>query len=123
MKILLQEKIEDRNEEVTKLRKKTQSAVQVLTHVREKLHFVADEVGRLTTELNDIEKQVSEQRTTLANGKKFRDTTRLETIKARQAQGFAYNDRLAIDYEIRKQSVLRRKDELKRLQDIYYSKV
>jgi len=119
----LQEKIEDRNEEVTKLRKKTQSAVQVLTHVREKLHFVADEVGRLTTELNDIEKQVSEQRTTLANGKKFRDTTRLETIKARQAQGFAYNDRLAIDYEIRKQSVLRRKDELKRLQDIYYSKV
>lgn len=119
----LVEKIEDRNEEVTKLRKKTQSAVQVLTHVREKLHFVAGEVGRLTTDLNEIEKQVSEQRTTLASGKKFRDTTRLETIRAKQAQGFAYNDRLAIDYEVRKRSVLQRKDELKRLQDLYHSNI
>lgn len=33
----LNEKIEERNEELLKLRKKTTTTVQILTHVREKL--------------------------------------------------------------------------------------
>ena len=36
----LNEKIEERNEELTKLRKKIMGTVQVLTHVKEKLQFV-----------------------------------------------------------------------------------
>jgi CRISPR/Cas system CMR subunit Cmr4 (Cas7 group RAMP superfamily) len=36
----LNEKIEERNEELLKLRKKTTSTVQVLTHLKEKLQFV-----------------------------------------------------------------------------------
>ena len=39
----LNEKIEDRNEELSKLRKKLTQTVQVLTHVREKLQFVQAE--------------------------------------------------------------------------------
>merc|ERR1719499_1063311 len=35
----LNEKIEERNEEVQKFRKKMTKTVQVLTHVKEKLHF------------------------------------------------------------------------------------
>jgi hypothetical protein len=101
----LVEKIEDRNDELAKLRKKTTAAVQVLTHVREKLHFVSAEMGRLTQELSGVELAVSEQRAKLARGKKERDVTRAEGEKARQAQGFAYNDRLAIDYEVRKRTV------------------
>merc|ERR1712146_494231 len=36
----LNEKIEERNEELHKLRKKTTTTVQVLTHIKEKLQFV-----------------------------------------------------------------------------------
>ena len=39
----LNEKIEERNEELLKLRKKTTSTVQVLTHLKEKLQFVQGE--------------------------------------------------------------------------------
>lgn len=44
----LNEKIEDRNEELGKLRKKTTQTVQVLTHVQEKLQFVKKETERKT---------------------------------------------------------------------------
>merc|ERR1712149_61826 len=37
------EKIEERNEELQKFRKKMTKTVQVLTHVKEKLHFVKGE--------------------------------------------------------------------------------
>lgn len=43
------EKIEERNEELMKLRKKINNTVQILTHVKEKLQFVTVE--------NDKEKQ------------------------------------------------------------------
>ena len=36
----LNEKIEERNEDLVKLRKKITGTVQVLTHVKEKLQFV-----------------------------------------------------------------------------------
>ena len=36
----LNEKIEERNEEILKLRKKVTSTVQVLAHLKEKLQFV-----------------------------------------------------------------------------------
>lgn len=36
----LNEKIEERNEEILKLRKKVTASVQVLTHVKEKLQFL-----------------------------------------------------------------------------------
>ena len=39
----LNEKIEDRNEELGKLKKKLTNTVQVLTHVREKLQFVEED--------------------------------------------------------------------------------
>lgn len=42
----LNEKIEERNEELHKLRKKTTTTVQVLTHIKEKLQFVQVLVGR-----------------------------------------------------------------------------
>ena len=36
----LNEKIEERNEEITKLKKKNMATVQVLTHLKEKLQFL-----------------------------------------------------------------------------------
>ena len=43
----LNEKIEERNEDILKLRKKVTSTVQVLTHVKEKLQFLqVSEINR-----------------------------------------------------------------------------
>ena len=108
----LVEKIDDRNEELAKLRKKTTTAVQTLTHMREKLHFVSADVARLSVELATVERAVSEQRARLGQGKKARERTRVETEVARNQQGFAYADQLAIDFEVRKRLVLSKKAEL-----------
>ena len=40
----LNEKIEERNEDLHKLRKKTTTTVQVLTHIKEKLQFCIGEI-------------------------------------------------------------------------------
>lgn len=62
----LQEKIEERNEELQKLRKKTTSTVQVLTHVKEKLQFVQGENQVLKQELAELDAKLSAQRDRLA---------------------------------------------------------
>lgn len=108
----LTEKIEDRNEELAKLKKKAAVAVQILTHVREKLHFVQAEAGRLGSELAALEAEVSEQRALLALAKKERELARAEAERAAHAQGFAHADRLAIDFERRKRDIVACRDAL-----------
>merc|ERR1712159_324842 len=51
----LNEKIEERNEELHKLRKKNTSNVQVLTHIKEKLQFVQAENEVLRVELKELD--------------------------------------------------------------------
>jgi chromosome segregation ATPase len=58
----LNEKIEERNEELLNLRKKTTTTVQILTHVREKLQFVEKDNASLGDTLRDFDGQLSEKR-------------------------------------------------------------
>merc|ERR1711907_547221 len=51
----LNEKIEERHEELHKLRKKTVIMVQVITHMREKLQFIARENAKLKAELAQLD--------------------------------------------------------------------
>ena len=53
------EKIEERNEELLKLRKKITTTVQVLTHVKEKLQFVQAENAGQREKLKVVEFDVS----------------------------------------------------------------
>ena len=55
------EKIEERHEELHKLRKKTTTTVQVLTHIKEKLQFVQARAGVLKMDLANLEEQVTQQ--------------------------------------------------------------
>lgn len=57
----LNEKIEERHEELHKLRKKTTTTVQVLTHIKEKLQFVQARAGVLKMDLANLEEQVTQQ--------------------------------------------------------------
>jgi hypothetical protein len=113
----LSERIEDRSEELAKLKKKATVAVQILTHVREKLHFVQAEAARLAAELQVVEDEVTDQRAVLASAKHERDRFRAEMEKASHAQGFAHNDRLAIDFERRKRDIVALRDRLEATRD------
>lgn len=62
----LNEKIEERNEELHKLKKKNTTTIQILTHTREKLGFVQTENEDLNKhntskdqELDDMRKQLT----------------------------------------------------------------
>jgi len=51
----LNEKIEERNEDLHKLKKKTTTMVQILTHTREKLVFVEKNKDSLLVTLNKLD--------------------------------------------------------------------
>ncbi len=98
----LNEKIEERNEELHKLRKKTTTTVQVLTHIKEKLQFVQGENGQLKHELSALDGELGTERDGLTKSKRERDRLRKENSKLKQRQGFVNSDLLVQDFEQRK---------------------
>ncbi|KAJ3272783.1 Coiled-coil domain-containing protein 96 [Blyttiomyces sp. JEL0837] len=93
------EKIEERNEELLKLRKKITNIVQVLTHVKEKLQFVQSENVNLKRTLRHLDDEVSERRDSLPLAKQARDSLRLNNTTLRQKNGLIGNVPLLRDFE------------------------
>ncbi|XP_062372560.1 coiled-coil domain-containing protein 96-like [Sardina pilchardus] len=93
------EKIEERNEELLKLRKKITSTVQVLTHVKEKLQFVQVENQARRVQLADVEALVARKRDALTRTKQARDGLRMDNLKLRQRCGLLGNQTLLRDFE------------------------
>lgn len=97
----LNEKIEERNEELHKLRKKTTSTVQVLTHLKEKLQFVLAENQTLKRESAALEEALSANRDALARAKAARDAHRTKALKLKSKDGFAASAKLTDDFSKR----------------------
>merc|ERR1711964_753705 len=97
----LNEKIEERHEELHKLRKKTVITVQVITHMREKLQLIARENAKLKAELARLDQELASQRDLVAKTKHERDDFRADNAKLRQQTGILNSDLLAKDYESR----------------------
>ncbi|TYZ65484.1 hypothetical protein PybrP1_010330 [[Pythium] brassicae (nom. inval.)] len=97
----LNEKIEERNEELHKLRKKTTSTVQVLTHIKEKLQFVLAENQTLKKESAELEEALTVNRDRLARKKKERDANRQLAQKLKGRESFAKSELLVEDFEKR----------------------
>ena len=76
-----------------KLRKKTTSTVQVLTHVKEKLQYVNKEVSVAQTSLGGLEQEVGQHRDLLTQLKHERDTLRMENSRLKQQSGLMYSVR------------------------------
>lgn len=106
----LNEKIEERNEELLKLRKKTTTTVQVLTHLKEKLQFVQAENQILKSQLSDLENELTEHRDLLTKAKQERDRLRYANLKLKENSGLLGSDDLLRDFH-------RRKGEIERLAD------
>jgi hypothetical protein len=98
----LNEKIEERNDELHKLKKKTTTTVQVLTHIKEKLQCVREENAAASSELSSLNQAVQNLRDTLTRTKHARDEARSENQALKQKQGFIGSDLLVSDFENRK---------------------
>jgi len=101
----LNEKIEERNEELHKLRKKTIVTVQIITHMREKVQFVQQEYLALKSELAQLELDLAAQRDTVTKTKHERDDIRSENAKYRQQTGITNSEGLSRDYEARAEHI------------------
>ena len=108
----LNEKIEERNEELLKLRKKTTTTVQVLTHLKEKLQFVQAENQLLNHDLADLEIDLTSKRDVLTQTKHERDSLRGTNSSARQQRGLVSSEELLLDFEKRRQSIVAKQEEL-----------
>lgn len=101
----LNEKIEERNEELAKLKRKKTLTVQVLTHVREKLRFLETVNREVQQDLASKEGELLKLRGLVTNVKLERDAIRGETQELKAQQGFATSDLLLLDYEKRRRKV------------------
>jgi len=108
----LNEKIEERNEELHKLRKKTIVTVQIITHMREKVQFVQQEYEVLKRELAQLDQDLAAQRELVAKTKHERDDHRSEYAKLRQQTGITNSENLAKDYEQRAEHIKTLKDDI-----------
>lgn len=125
------EKIEERNEELLKLRKKITNVVQVLTHVKEKLQFV--KVGyinqgeniELRKQLGILDEEVNRRRDILPTIKNGRDKLRATNNLLRQQNGLLGNDKLLRDYgnnvvtAINEDEAKKMRDQITNLQHTY----
>ncbi|GBG24782.1 Coiled-coil domain-containing protein 96 [Hondaea fermentalgiana] len=112
----LSEKIEERNEDLAKLNKKTTTTVQVLTHLKEKLVFVQSEAVQLGDELKVLDKELQLSRDQLNQSKRQRDQLRSGNTKKRESQGFFKSTLLVEDFKKRAQEIKALKRSIQDLQ-------
>ncbi|RNF26941.1 putative coiled-coil domain-containing protein 96 [Trypanosoma conorhini] len=98
----LNEKIEERNEDLLKLRRKVTTTIHVLTHVKEKLEFMKVENIQLRRQVTATEEELNELRDKLAQTKRRRDHFATNNIKMREKMPMVGSEKLLLDYENRK---------------------
>ena len=76
----LTEKIEDRNEEIHKLKKKINDTVQILAHLQEKSKFVSSENEIKKTENENLKKEIIEMKRKLTEKKEENDKKALKQL-------------------------------------------
>ena len=95
----LNEKIEERNDDLYKLQKKITNTVQILSHSKEKLQFIRKMNAAQAKRMADLDSVIKQKRDALNEKKKKRDLLRAKNQKLKQKQGFIANDALVIDFE------------------------
>lgn len=115
----LNEKIEERNEELHKLKKKIETTVQILTHTKEKLKFILKEKKVKQDEKDALSKILEEQRKELHFWKDKQEKGRAEYIKNKQETGIVNSKELDHDLTVKKRRVVELENEMKKLQEDY----
>merc|ERR1719215_1861242 len=105
-------KIEERSEELHKLRKKTVVTVQIITHMREKVEFVKQEYQDLKAELAQLDQDLAAQRDQVAKTKHERDEHRTEYAMLKQQTGIMNSEHLTKDFDQREQHIKQLKEDV-----------
>ena len=111
------EKIEERNEEYTKLKRKKILTIQVLTHVREKLRFVRKRNSSIQETIEILDTEINIQRGNISNAKKDRDVIKDSNLELKRLHGFAGSELLLRDYEKRNTDIESMKIAIRELQE------
>uniref|UniRef100_A0A1I8HIA7 DUF4201 domain-containing protein n=1 Tax=Macrostomum lignano TaxID=282301 RepID=A0A1I8HIA7_9PLAT len=93
------EKIEERQEELLKLKKKITNNVQVLTHLKEKLQFVQCKRQEQCESLDQLDQTLSKRRDQLTRTKQTRDSLRNDNQRLKQNSGLLGNEALLRNFE------------------------
>lgn len=101
----LNEKIEERNEELHKLRKKITNTVVILSHTREKLKYVDKQNMSHNEKLEILHHQLNSEKTALSNMKKEREGLQKENQKLKQQTGIVNKKSLKTDYDNREEEI------------------
>ena len=101
----LNEKIEERNEELHKLRKKITNTVVILSHTREKLKYVDKQNLSHNEKLEILHHQLNSEKTALSNMKKEREGLQKENQKLKQQTGIVNKKSLKTDYDNREEEI------------------
>lgn len=101
----LNEKIEERNEDLVKLRRKVTTTIHVLTHVKEKLEYMKDENAQLRTQVSTTEGELNGVRDQLAQTKRKRDGYVKASIRIKEKMPLVGSEDLLMDYEKRKRTI------------------
>lgn len=101
----LNEKIEERSEEVLKLRSKVTNTIHIATHVREKLDCVRKENGELRQGVASTDEELSRARDQLARSKRRRDAHLRANTRMKERMPLVGSRDLLLDYEKRKGAI------------------
>jgi len=101
----LNEKIEERNEDLHKLKKKETNTVQILTHTKEKLEFIIAENAELIKQAQEKENELEKLRKDLNDLKAERDVLRVDNQRLKQETGIVNSKELLKDFEGRKKDI------------------
>ncbi len=93
------EKIEERNEETGKLRRKIISTVQILTHCKEKLHACQSENTQFREQLKLSNTKFNRSRDILTKLKQSRDALKADLSKLQRASGLLSRPEMLRGYE------------------------
>ncbi|KAF4658783.1 coiled-coil domain containing 96 [Perkinsus olseni] len=106
----LSEKIEERQEQVQRLKKKTVTTIQVLAHMREKMQFLEKRGEIIHSSLAELDKELVGQRDLIAKTKHDRDEYRTENDRLREQAGIVDSTLITKDHENRKGRVAELKE-------------
>eukprot|EP00703_Trepomonas_sp_PC1_P001217 JAP95389.1 hypothetical protein TPC1_11639 [Trepomonas sp. PC1] len=101
----LAEKIEEKSEELLKLRRRTVQTLQTLAHVREKKNFVEGQVQELQRQQTGLDDTINKMRTELGELKVLKNKCRVQSEQSREQTGLSGNPALKRDYDERQQIV------------------
>ena len=111
----LNEKIEERNEELTRLRGKIINHVIMLSHTREKMKYIETQNERNEKDLQDLNEKLDDTKTKLTEAKNKRAKLDKQNQKLSQKTGIARDQSLKVAYEDRKTQFTNLHEENKKL--------